>query len=150
MAGGLLYPRANVTRLAPLRVVRLRAAQRALSGGRPKGAERRRKKPELGEIPYMSMPAVSMRELLEAGVHFGHQTRRWHPSMKPFIYGERNGVHIINLQHTLPRFREALEFHQLSQTLGRCEAEIALDEGRVDAGLVGFDDGVQASNARLA
>jgi small subunit ribosomal protein S2 len=58
----------------------------------------------------MSTPAVSMRDLLEAGVHFGHQTRRWHPSMKPFIYGERNGVHIINLQHTLPRFREALDF----------------------------------------
>jgi small subunit ribosomal protein S2 len=51
-----------------------------------------------------------MRDLLEAGVHFGHQTRRWHPSMKPFIYGERNGVHIIDLQHTLPRFRDALEF----------------------------------------
>jgi small subunit ribosomal protein S2 len=51
-----------------------------------------------------------MRELLDAGVHFGHQTRRWHPAMKPFIYGERNGVHIIDLQHTLPRFRDALEF----------------------------------------
>ena len=58
----------------------------------------------------MTTPAVSMRDLLEAGVHFGHQTRRWHPSMKPFIYGERNGVHIINLQLTLPRFREALDF----------------------------------------
>ena len=59
----------------------------------------------------MTTPAaVSMRDLLEAGVHFGHQTRRWHPSMKPFIYGERNGVHIINLQLTLPRFRDALEF----------------------------------------
>ncbi|MEE9279739.1 MAG: 30S ribosomal protein S2 [Myxococcota bacterium] len=54
--------------------------------------------------------AVSMRELLEAGIHFGHQTRRWHPNMKPFLYGERNGVHIINLQFTLPRFRQACEF----------------------------------------
>jgi small subunit ribosomal protein S2 len=54
--------------------------------------------------------AVSMKELLEAGIHFGHQTRRWHPHMKPFLYGERNGVHIIDLQHTLPRFREACEF----------------------------------------
>ena len=53
---------------------------------------------------------VSMRELLEAGIHFGHQTRRWHPHMKPFLYGERNGVHIIDLQHTLPRFREACAF----------------------------------------
>ena len=51
-----------------------------------------------------------MRELLEAGVHFGHQTRRWHPHMKPFIYGERNGIHIIDLQQTVPRFRAAYEF----------------------------------------
>ena len=51
-----------------------------------------------------------MRELLEAGVHYGHQTRRWHPNMKPFLYGERNGVHIIDLEYTLPRFREACEF----------------------------------------
>jgi small subunit ribosomal protein S2 len=51
-----------------------------------------------------------MRELLEAGVHFGHQTRRWHPHMKPFIYGERNGIHIIDLQQTLPRFRAACGF----------------------------------------
>jgi len=58
----------------------------------------------------MTATLVSMRDLLEAGVHFGHQTRRWHPSMKPFIYGERNGVHIIDLQHTLPRFRDALDF----------------------------------------
>jgi small subunit ribosomal protein S2 len=54
--------------------------------------------------------AISMRELLEAGVHFGHQTRRWHPHMKPFLYGERNGIHIINLQYSLPRFRQAAEF----------------------------------------
>jgi small subunit ribosomal protein S2 len=51
-----------------------------------------------------------MRELLEAGVHFGHQTRRWHPQMKPFIYGERGGIHILDLQKTLPRFRAAIEF----------------------------------------
>ena len=53
---------------------------------------------------------VTMRELLEAGVHFGHQTRRWHPHMKPFLYGERNGIHIIDLQYSLPRLRAALEF----------------------------------------
>ena len=58
----------------------------------------------------MTATPVSMRDLLEAGVHFGHQTRRWHPAMKPFIYGERNGVHIIDLQQTLPRFRDALDF----------------------------------------
>ncbi len=58
----------------------------------------------------MSAFPISMSELLEAGVHFGHQTRRWHPHMKPFIYGERSGIHIIDLQQTLPRFRDACEF----------------------------------------
>jgi small subunit ribosomal protein S2 len=58
----------------------------------------------------MAFNPVTMRELLEAGVHFGHQTRRWHPHMKPFIYGERNGIHIIDLQQTLPRFRAACDF----------------------------------------
>ncbi len=60
----------------------------------------------------MSASPINMRELLEAGVHFGHQTRRWHPHMKPFIYGERNGIHIIDLQQTLPRFRAACDFVQ--------------------------------------
>jgi small subunit ribosomal protein S2 len=53
---------------------------------------------------------LSVSDLLEAGVHFGHQTRRWNPRMKPFLYGERNGVHIVDLDQTLPRFREALDF----------------------------------------
>ena len=60
--------------------------------------------------PAISPATVTMRELVDAGAHFGHQTQRWHPNMKPFLYGERNGIHIIDLQHTLPRFREALEF----------------------------------------
>jgi len=51
-----------------------------------------------------------MKALLEAGVHFGHQTRRWNPRMKSFLFGERNGVHIVDLDQTLPRFREALDF----------------------------------------
>jgi small subunit ribosomal protein S2 len=46
------------------------------------------------------MSSVSLRDLLEAGVHFGHQTRLWHPRMRPYIYGEKNGVHIIDLQKT--------------------------------------------------
>ena len=50
---------------------------------------------------------ITMRELLEAGVHFGHQTRRWNPKMRPFIYGARNGIHIIDLQQTLPMFIRA-------------------------------------------
>ncbi len=47
------------------------------------------------------MAAVTIKQLLEAGVHFGHQTRRWNPKMRPFIYGERNGIHIIDLRQTL-------------------------------------------------
>ena len=53
---------------------------------------------------------ITMKELLEAGVHFGHQTRRWNPKMKEFIFGERNGIHIIDLQKTLKMFREASRF----------------------------------------
>ncbi|HXV37805.1 MAG TPA: 30S ribosomal protein S2 [Myxococcota bacterium] len=53
---------------------------------------------------------VSLRELMEAGVHFGHQTPRWNPRMKRYLFGERNGVHIIDLDQSLPRFRDGLEF----------------------------------------
>jgi len=56
------------------------------------------------------LPAITMKELLEAGVHFGHQTRRWNPKMKEYIFGERNGIHIIDLQKTLKLFREASRF----------------------------------------
>ena len=56
------------------------------------------------------MASVSMKELLEAGVHFGHQTRRWNPKMKPYIFGERNGIYIIDLQKTLRMFKEATRF----------------------------------------
>ncbi|WP_297890182.1 30S ribosomal protein S2 [Sulfurihydrogenibium sp.] len=53
---------------------------------------------------------VSMRELLEAGVHFGHQVRRWNPKMKPYIYTKRNGIHIIDLSKTVPLFKQAIDF----------------------------------------
>jgi small subunit ribosomal protein S2 len=53
-----------------------------------------------------------MRQMLEAGVHFGHRTRFWHPKMRPYIFGERNKIHIINLEKTLPLFNEAMEFLQ--------------------------------------
>ena len=53
---------------------------------------------------------VTMRQMLEAGVHFGHQTRFWHPKMRPYIFGDRNKIHIINLEKTLPMFQEALQF----------------------------------------
>jgi small subunit ribosomal protein S2 len=55
------------------------------------------------------MPSVSMRQLLEAGVHFGHQTRRWNPKMRPYIFAERNGIHIIDLAQTVQRLDVALE-----------------------------------------
>ena len=56
------------------------------------------------------MISVSMKELLEAGVHFGHQTKRWNPKMKEFIFGKRNGIYIINLQKTLRQFQQAIDF----------------------------------------
>jgi len=56
------------------------------------------------------MTTVSMRDMLKAGVHFGHQTRYWNPKMKPFIFGDRNKVHIINLEHTVPMFNDALKY----------------------------------------
>jgi len=63
--------------------------------------------------------SVTMREMLEAGVHFGHQTRFWNPKMAPFIYGHRNKIHIINLEKTLPKFEEAMKFvRQLSGNRG--------------------------------
>lgn len=58
------------------------------------------------------MTSVSMRDMLQAGVHFGHQTRFWNPKMAPFIFGPRNKIHIINLEHTLPAFNEALAYLQ--------------------------------------
>ncbi len=56
------------------------------------------------------MAAVSMRQMLEAGVHFGHQTRYWNPKMAPFIYGSRSSIHIINLEKTLPLFNDAMNY----------------------------------------
>ena len=56
------------------------------------------------------MPQISMKELLEAGVHFGHQTKRWNPKMKEYIFGERNGIYIIDLQKTLKLFKDAARY----------------------------------------
>ena len=57
----------------------------------------------------MTTPTFTMRQLLEAGVHFGHHTRRWNPKMEPYIFGKRNNIHIINLEKTVPMLYEALE-----------------------------------------
>ena len=67
------------------------------------------------------MPSVSMRQMLEAGVHFGHQTRFWNPKMAPYIFGERNRIHIINLEKTQPMYAQAAQFVK----------GIAADGGRV-------------------
>lgn len=69
----------------------------------------------------MAMPEFTMRQLLEAGVHFGHNTRRWNPQMRPFIFGVRNGVHILDLQQTVPMLDQAL----------RTVREISANGGRV-------------------
>jgi len=58
----------------------------------------------------MAAPTVTMQQLIEAGAHFGHQTHRWNPRMKPYIFGSRNGVHIIDLSQTVPLFARALDF----------------------------------------
>ena len=60
----------------------------------------------------MAVPTVTMQQLIEAGSHFGHQTHRWNPRMKPYIFGARNGVHIIDLSQTVPLMARALEFIQ--------------------------------------
>jgi small subunit ribosomal protein S2 len=62
---------------------------------------------------------ITMKELLEAGVHFGHQTKRWNPKMKEFIFGERNGIYIIDLQKTLKMFKDASKFMQDSAAEGK-------------------------------
>ncbi len=67
------------------------------------------------------MSVVTMKELLEAGCHFGHQTKRWNPKMRRYIYGARGGIYIINLQHTLRMFQEACEFVR----------DLAVNDGRI-------------------
>jgi small subunit ribosomal protein S2 len=74
-------------------------------------------------VPDLPPPAhnasgmpLPVRTLLEAGVHFGHQTKRWNPKMRPFIYGARNGVHIIDLDQTAKLFKRAFDF--ITETVG--------------------------------
>jgi small subunit ribosomal protein S2 len=71
-----------------------------------------------GASPHPIHSDVTIRDLLDAGVHFGHQTQRWNPRMKSFLFGERNGVHIIDLDQTLPRFEAALDFVRESTASG--------------------------------
>lgn len=89
------------------------------------------------------MAAVTMRELLEAGVHFGHQTRRWNPKMRPFIFGERNGIHILDLRQTILRINDAVELVRDTTAGGgtvmfvgtKKQAQASVMEGAVAAGM---------------
>jgi small subunit ribosomal protein S2 len=74
--------------------------------------------PEETFQPALDTP-LTMRDMMEAGVHFGHQTKRWNPKMKPYIYGARNGIHIIDLQHSVKAFRRAFEFLVSTVAAGR-------------------------------
>ena len=105
---------AELTR-GPSRPGRCRAATTAGPvPGRSRGP--RRNEPNRRSL---TVPSVSMRQLLEAGVHFGHQTRRWNPKMRPFIFAERNGIHIIDLAQTVQRLDVALEV--VRETVARGE-----------------------------
>ena len=79
------------------------------------------------------MSAVSIKELLEAGVHFGHQTKRWNPKMKKYLFGERNGIYIIDLQKTLKKFQEAQDFVRDVAARGEAVLFVGTKKQAVDA-----------------
>jgi len=83
--------------------------------------------------------SVSLRELLEAGVHFGHQTRRWNPRMKPYIYGQKNGVHIIDIQQTAKALVEASRF--VTSTVSRGQAVLFVGTKRAARDIVSEEAG---------
>jgi small subunit ribosomal protein S2 len=73
--------------------------------------------PEMNRTIRNADEPLSVKELFEAGVHFGHQTKRWNPKMRPFIYGARSGIHIVDLDQTARLFKRAFDF--LSETTAR-------------------------------
>ena len=79
------------------------------------------------------MSSVTIKELLEAGVHFGHQTKRWNPKMKKYLFGERNGIYIIDLQKTLKKFQEALAFVRDVASRGETVLFVGTKKQAVDA-----------------
>ena len=91
------------------------------------------------------MASLSMRQMLEAGVHFGHQTRFWNPKMAPFIFGERNKIHIINLERTLPLYNDAAGFVNLAGGNSRLSASSLYRNAGTDGKDVGCD--IAALNA---
>ena len=83
----------------------------------------------------MTVPQFNMRQLLEAGVHFGHQSHRWNPKMAPFIYGARNNIHILDLTQTVPMLHQAL--NKVSDTVAGGGRALGLRLGRA-GGLQGI------------
>ena len=89
------------------------------------------------------MAVVTMRQLLEAGVHFGHQTRRWNPKMRPFIFGQRNGIHILDLRQTLDQIEHAAAFVKDTAADGgtvlfvgtKKQAQAAIEEAATASGM---------------
>src|SRR2546425_9958380 len=80
------------------------------------------------------MGVITIKELLEAGVHFGHQTNRWNPKMKRYIFGERNGIYIIDLQQTLARFEAAYDF--VRQTIAQGDSALFVGTKRQTSTIV--------------
>src|SRR3546814_810146 len=80
-----------------------------------------------GRRKTMAAPVVTMQNLIEAGAHFGHQTHRWNPRMKPYIFGARNGIHILDLSQTVPLFARALDFISSTSAAG---GKVLLDRKR--------------------
>jgi len=91
---------------------------------------------------------ISMKELLEAGVHFGHQTRRWNPKMKKYIFGERNGIYIIDLQKTLKLFKEAAAFITDQASKGKTILFVGTKRQAQDAMLELKEKGIPYVNQR--
>ena len=83
----------------------------------------------------MAAPVVTMQQLIEAGAHFGHQTHRWNPRMKPYIFGARNGIHILDLSQTVPLFARALDFVQASIARGGKVLDFGGGDGATAAAL---------------
>ena len=94
-----------------------------------------------------SLTGIALKDLLEAGVHFGHQTKRWNPKMKTYIFGERNGIYILDLGKTVKLFHAAEEFVRRMERPIAVEARDAAASGRVGNGVgivgTGVDDTVQ-------
>ena len=90
--------------------------------------------PPIEGTPGDGAPVITMRELLGAGMHFGHQTKRWNPKMRPYIYGARNGIHIIDLQQTLPMFIQA--FNKVVEVVANGNAVLFVGTKRQAQGVI--------------